>query len=162
MLTFLPRIIELTNNMNVTLYRTLTNRLYTQGEIYINGKLQTCTVEATEDLLPAGTYSLSIVKKSARRQSLVVFRQKSPQAKPVSTGHSIAIGHSWICSLKEHIIVIGTELIPGSMFKSKMDYERIIDRISKCMARGESIELTISEERCEANQPIRHWLIPLN
>jgi len=139
--------------MEIVIYRKNTNRLYTEGELVVNGDRQTFTAEASAVMLPAGSYTLRIVKKSQRKQSLVIFRQDGK-----STLWRIGIGHSYIGSLKDHIIAIGTPLIPGAVYKASRDYERLMDRFSKCTERKESMTLIISEEYCHPNQPIQHWL----
>ena len=96
--------------MQITLYRKRTNALYTEGELEVNFDRQTYTVESTDCMLPAGRYILRIVKKSERKQSLVIFH---PDGK--STGWRIGIAHSYIGSRKDRTIAIGTPLIPGTV-----------------------------------------------
>lgn len=139
--------------MEIALYRKRTNALYTEGELAVNDDRQTSTVEATDCMLPAGRYILRIVKKSERKQSLVIFHPDG-----TSTGWRIGIGHSYIGSRKDHIIAIGTPLIPGAVYKASKDYERLMDRFSKCTARGEQMDFIISDRCCQPCQPIRHWL----
>lgn len=140
--------------MNITINRLRSNYLYTEGELRINGLRNTFSVEASEIMLPVGTYSVRIVKRSARKQSLNIFLDG------VDTGWNIGLDHSWIGSKKNRIICIGTPLIPGATYKGSKDFERINDRISKCVARNEPIELTITETYCVSNNPIRYWLEP--
>jgi len=139
--------------MQIVIYRTNKNRLYTEGELVINDDHQTFTVEATDCMLPAGKYLLRIVKKSERKQSLSIFSQEGK-----NTGWRIGIGSSFITSRKERIIAIGSRLIPGAVYKATSDYERLVDRISKCSNRKEEVELVISESFCKKDQPINHWL----
>lgn len=140
--------------MQIVIYRTKKNYLYTEGELTINDDRLTFTVEATACMLPAGNYLLRIVKKSERKLSLVVFDTDG-----TSTGWRIGIGSSFISSQKEHIIAIGEQLIPGALYKATCNYERLVDRLSKCKSRGESVELVISERFCRHNKPIKHWSI---
>lgn len=139
--------------MQITLYRKRTNALYTEGELEVNFDRQTYTVESTDCMLPAGRYILRIVKKSERKQSLVIFH---PDGK--STGWRIGIAHSYIGSRKDRTIAIGTPLIPGAVYKAAKDYERLMDRFSKCTARGEQMDFIITDSFCKSCQPIRHWL----
>ena len=139
--------------MEIILYRKRTNELYTEGQIFINDDFQTCTVEATDIMLPADRYILRIVKKSERKQSLVIFRYDG-----TSTGWRLDMGASFIDSRKELTIAIGRPLIPGTVYKSTKDYERLTDRFSKCTARGEQMYLIITDRGCKPCQIIKHWV----
>lgn len=138
--------------MEIIVYRKSRNELYAEGELWIGGRKQSCTVEATREMLPVGTYVVRIVKRSARRQSITVFEQNGK-----STGWTFDVGLSWKSSRKNRCICIGQSLIPGILYKCSKDYERIVDRLEKCRNRGEKMVLTISEQRCVVNMPIRHW-----
>ncbi len=140
--------------MEIIIFRTHKNRLYTEGELTINDDRQTFTVEATECMLPAGEYILRIVKKSERKLSLSIFRTDGSP-----TGWRIGIGTSFVDSNKKHVIAIGSKLLPGTVYKSTPDYERLVDRLTKCNRRKERITLVISERFCKQNEPINHWLI---
>ena len=138
------------------------------GALSINGQHQTFTVEHTESMLPAGLYQVRIVKHSARKQSICIFSSEGNNHSPLSV---ITVCHSWIgCRdyRKRHHrppmspISIGTPLIPGAMYKGTPDYERITDRLMKCEARGESIQLIISDDQCIPCKPIRYWTEPAN
>ena len=143
--------------MEITIYRKRKNDLYTEGVLHINGGRQTYTVEATDVMLPEGEYIVRIVKKSARKQYISILKQNG-----YPTDWKIGIDHSFIGSKKNRIIAIGTQLIPGAIFKGAKHFERITDRLMKCMDREETITLCISEVNCLANQPISHWLEPAN
>lgn len=140
--------------MLIEIKRHNTNDLYTEGRLYINDMRTTYTVEASECMLPAGIYRLKIVKKSARKQSLAIICDETP------TGWTLGIGQSWISSKKNHIIAIGQPFFPGAVYKATPVYERIVDRLMKCEARGESIRLVITDDNCTHGLPIRHWTEP--
>lgn len=140
--------------MDIKIKRLRVNRLYTEGEMIINGMRATFTVEHTTSMLPVGTYTVRIVKRSARKQYIGIFKAEDGHY----TGWKIGIGHSYLSSKSDNIICIGTPLIPGAIYKATPDYERITDRLMKCKLRNEPIELIISETNCIQNQPISHWL----
>jgi len=150
--------------MIISINRQSINQLYTMGELRINGLHQTYSVEASECMLPIGSYILRIVKHSARKQSLCIFRADTG----ADTGWTIALDHSWIGSKKNHTICIGIPLMPGAMHKGTKDFERITDRLMKATQRGEDIDLIISEagacgehvESTTHGQPISWWLQP--
>lgn len=143
--------------MTITINRDYKNDLYTEGRLLINGLLQTYTVEDTASMLPEGEYIVRIVKQSARKQTISIFR-------PVrrATGWSIGMGHSFRCSKKHKRIVIGQPLKRGAIYKATPDFERITDRLMKCIDRNENITLVISESKCSHFAPIVHWLVPRN
>lgn len=168
--------------MELSLTRTSTNCLYTLGSLRINGRHQTYTVEYTLSMLPAGQYTVRIVKYSARKQSICIF-SSSGEGHEHSPLTVITVCHSWIScrnyrqprpskspkqspssrqspTKTKSPIGIGLPLIPGAMYKGTPHYGRITDRLMKCTARKESITLTISGRNCIHEQPVSHWLRP--
>ncbi|MGM9760831.1 MAG: DUF5675 family protein [Parabacteroides sp.] len=140
--------------MEIILYRTHSNRLYTEGELFINGNRATFTVESSDRMLPVGTYALDFLKRSCRKQQLVILG-----AKPSGRRHwSFATGNSYRDARKRQAIVVGEPLIPGVVYRSQLTFLRLVSRLTKCRARGESITFEISEARCRQTHPIRHWL----
>ena len=137
--------------MNIFINRTQTNRLYTHGEMRVNGKFESHTVESTAAMLPSGRYTLRLIHKSARKRVLEIFRQST------STNWTIGIGVSFIASGKTRTICIGRFLMPGALFKSARDYERLLKRLEKCKERNETIELYISDSSCCFRPPIHFW-----
>lgn len=140
--------------MEIILYRMRSNRLYTEGELFINGNRATFTVESSDRMLPIGTYSLDLLKRSSRKQQLVILG-----AKPSGHGRwTVQTGNSYRDAHKRQAIVVGDPLTPGVVYRSPRIFQRLISRLTKCRARGESITLEISEARCRQTQPIRQWL----
>lgn len=139
--------------MEVSIERQNTNYLYTEGRLFINGDLQTYTVESTEIMLPAGKYLLRLVAKNAHKRELAIF---TPQGEP--TCWRIGIEHSWIGSKKTKTIVIGQRFFPGALYKATPDYQRIIKRLEKCKSRNEAINLIITDTYCVTNKPLNHWI----
>lgn len=139
--------------MHILLQRLRINRLYTDGELYINGGYQTGTVECTFTMLPEGHYELKIDHRTKRKHTLTVFRDGK------NLGVTFRVGHSWINSHDSHTICLGKPLIPGVVYRGTEDFERIHERLKKCVARHEPITLTISECSAKITTPIRHWLL---
>lgn len=151
--------------MEIKVKRLAMNGLYTEGVLVINDMRTTSTVEHTQSMLPVGTYSVRIVKRSARKQYIGIFRNEETtishnpfRINVPNTGWKIGVGHSWISCKKDCLICIGERLIPGAMCKGGKEYERLIDRLTKCKERNESITLIVTESQCIENKPIRHWL----
>ena len=138
--------------MNITIHRNTTNRLYTEGELHVNGHHYTHTVEPTDRMLPAGTYLLRLVKVNAHCRKLAVM----------GTEFCIGLGHSFIDSRRNRVIAIGQPLIPGTLYRASPDYERLVKRLEKCQKRQEAIHLLIAEATATPNAPARHWLQPTN
>jgi len=138
--------------MEITIKRTVTNHLYTEGELLINGKKQTYTLEATAVMLKAGEYQLKVVKQSERKQYIGIFAKGKNKAIC-----AIAVAHSWIDARRENKILIGEPLIPGITYKSAEVFARINDRMTKGSKRKEVFILRITEEKMKHNIPIRHW-----
>lgn len=137
--------------MQIILYRNRKNHLYTEGELHINDRKITYAVESTTNMLPEGIYSLQIVKQSARKQKLCVFGNN------VNLDWTIGVEYSWIGSKKNKVIAIGEPFFRGAVNKGSAEFDRIIDRIAKCMERKEHIQFVITEERCRLNEPIKYW-----
>lgn len=140
--------------MIIQLFRNRKNHLYTEGELHINDRNATRTVESSADMLPEGIYTLQIVKLSARKQKLCIFDEEG------QTLWTIGLGHSWISSRKHKVIAIGRRFFPGAVCRATPDYERIIDRITKAIERHETIQFIITEERCTLGEPLRFWQEP--
>lgn len=141
--------------MTISIYRNSINCMYTLGTLLINGRILTSTVEATQLMLPPGFYSIRIVKHSARKQVIGIFGQDG-----TNTQWTVALGHSWIDSHKSRLIAIGTQLIPGVVYKATPIFERITDRLMKAHGRKEEINLIISEFEAVHNHPSIWWQKP--
>lgn len=152
--------------MEIIIYRRLKNALYTEGKLLINGGRQTYTVEPTDVMLPKGEYLIQIVKHSARKQTIDIFAigqaSKGQMGKALiqPTGWHLGIAHSFIGSKQHKTIAIGTPLIPGVVYKASRIFERITDRLAKCMERNEPIHLIINDDSCRDHRLSSYWLEP--
>ena len=59
--------------MNIKINRTITTRLYTMGELFINGSKTTLTVEDTLTMLEPGIYRVRLIKGSSRRFEIAIL-----------------------------------------------------------------------------------------
>jgi len=139
--------------MLIEIKRRKSNYLYTEGELYINDKKQTLTIESTETMLPAGTYLIRLSTNGHRKRVISIFTISS--AYPSSF---IGICHSWIDCKKENMVSIGEHLISGVLYNSTEIYNRIFERLEKCVNRGETINLEIQEQGMSESNVISHWL----
>ena len=115
--------------MHIELYRNRTNRLYTEGMLFVNDCYQTNTVEATEIMLPAGTYRVRLGRTPSSRREIVV-------------GETFRLGicHSWIGSKKKRMIAIGQTLFPGAVYLGTEVYNRLIYRFNYAEEKEEENE----------------------
>lgn len=133
--------------MEIRINRTVTNSIYTEGEILVNNQQKANTVEHTPTMLPAGNYLIRLRKHKSMRRIVRISK----------TDWSIGIGRSWKTSQKKQVIAIGQQLIPGIVYKATSTYGRLFERIEKCQIRKEPVNLVIDENQCINNQPIKHW-----
>lgn len=143
--------------MDFKLIREEQNRLYTEGQLLVNGLYQTQTLEATHRMLPPGNYLVRLTKDKKRRRIIGIWLERGEGMPPFFTGWSIGLGHSWKNSQEDRTLCIGHLLIPGAQFRARETYERLFERIKKCQQRKEIIRLCITADRCRTGQPLRHW-----
>lgn len=140
--------------MKIKIERKKMNSLYTEGILHLNDELQLQTVECTDIMLTPGLYLLKLISINAHCRELVILDCDTKQ----STGQRIsptAISH--IGCRRERAIAIGHELIPGALYKSLEDYERIVKRIEKRQQRGKPILLVIDDSNCRPSNACSHW-----
>lgn len=130
--------------MKIILNRLTSNRLYTEGRMFVNGMNFTSTLEDTPTMLPAGIYDVTLCKQTKGPRQ-ICFNGKS----------RLAHGNVWKDAKPEGSIVISEPLIPGCVVRSRAAYDRLFERIEKCKT---PIALTICDGQCRQNQPISHWL----
>ena len=142
--------------MDIKINRTITTRLYTMGELFINGSKTTLTVEDTLTMLEPGIYRVRLSKGSSRRREIAILpdNKSSIQAqKP----HRFEPNGSHISSRKNLSVCMGEWLIPGSLKKGAEVYNRLFDRLEKAEARKEPIMLIIIDSNAEHRDPIPYW-----
>lgn len=148
--------------MNITIYRNSSNRLYTEGRLYINDQKTTFTVENTSTILPDGKYEVKLKGSTLRRRQLAILMpsHSGKPSVPYTVSHFEACG-SWISSKKNKSICIGEPLIPGALQKGSEVFERLFDRIEKAEQRGEKITLDITTSYgIIYGEPLQYWTEP--
>lgn len=169
--------------MELKLNRTITTRLYTLGELSINGLKTTYTVEDTLTMLEGGIYKVRLRKGKSRRRVIAIIpgspHKGGEQGKrmlitsdrsegshnsygdggPKAGGglHHFEANGSYISSRKNLSVCIGEWLIPGSLKKGMEVYNRIFDRLEKAEGRNEPILLIITDDHVESAEPIPYW-----
>lgn len=143
--------------MELKLNRTITTRLYTLGELSINGLKTTYTVEDTLTMLEAGIYKVRLRKGKSRRRVIAIIPD-SPHKGGVGGGlHHFEPNGSYISSRRNLSVCIGEWLIPGSLKKGMEVYNRLFDRLEKAEGRNEPILLIITDDHVESSEPIPYW-----
>lgn len=146
--------------MDIKINRTITTRLYTMGELFINGSKTTHTVEDTLTMLEEGIYKVRLHKGKSRRREIAII-PNSPHKGGAGGGlHHFEPNGSHITSRKNLSICIGESLIPGALKNGQDTYDRLFDRLEKAEARKEPVLLIITDENVQASQPAPFWDAP--
>lgn len=134
--------------MNIEIYRNRTNRLYTEGMLFVNDCFLANTVEATEIMLPAGTYRVWLGRTDTGKRQ-IFFGER----------WRIGLCHSWIGSKRQRMIAIGQILFPGALYKGTGILGRIIDRLEYAFQEKQAeVSLTIYDCRQPPERTVyRHW-----
>lgn len=148
--------------MKISYRRTAKNDLYTEGEIWINGKkvIPYC-VENAEDMLPDGEYKV-VMGVDVNRCLYVVPSEVMPyvkgdMVKRVSKA-VIVPGNSWRDNGGKNAIRVGDILIPGALKNSRKLFLRLWERLKKAKSRE---EITLSVEgNMRSSQPLEFWNSP--
>lgn len=143
--------------MELKINRNQTTRLYTLGELLINGMKTTYTVEDTLTMLESGIYKIRLRKDKKRRRVIAII-PTSPHKGGVGGGlYHFAPNGSHISSRKNLSVCIGESIIPGALKNGLEVYNRIFDRIEKAEGRKEDILLVIIDERATYADPVKYW-----
>lgn len=151
--------------MEITIKRTETNKAYTSGTLYANGKaVAHYTLEYTRCMLPAGTYQAVLVSdpKMQRRQIAIVADDCDTTVDSPHIMATLTNGNSYRNVENTPNVVIGEKLIPGVVISSRKVFDRLFDRIEKCVARGERITLHVTDNTMTERQVPTFWLVPNN
>lgn len=149
--------------MEITVKRTETNKAYTAGTLSANGKtVAHYTLEYTRCMLPAGTYRLTIVSdpEMSRRQLVVVAADYAPTVADPRVMATIVSGNSYRNVKNTPNMVIGEKLIPGAAVNSRKVFDRLFERMEKCVARGEPIALHVTDRTMVERRVPTFWLVP--
>ncbi|MGM9697138.1 MAG: DUF5675 family protein [Prevotella sp.] len=149
--------------MEITVKRTETNKAYTAGTLSANGKtVANYTLEYTSCMIPTGIYQITIVNDPTMtcRQIAVVDFDHDPTDSNPRVMATLLSGNSYLNVTNTPNVVIGEKLIPGAVVNSRKVFIRLFDRIEKCVARGERIELNVTDLTMVERTVPTFWLIP--
>lgn len=147
--------------MELKINRNQTTRLYTLGELLINGMRTAYTVEDTLTMLESGIYKVRLHKGKARRREIIIVPDNKTSFN-VQKPHHFEANGSHISSRKNLSVCIGEWIIPGALKNGLDVYNRLFDRIEKAEARKEDILLVIIDDGATPADPIKYWDEPSN
>lgn len=142
--------------MYLKINRTTTTRLYTMGELSVNGIQISQTVEDTLTMLEPGIYSVHLSKCKSRRREITIVPDNKTSIQ-VQKSHRFLPNGSHISSRKNLSIGIGEWVIPGSLKQGLQVYNRLFDRLEKAEGRKESIMLIIADDNAKHCEPLSLW-----
>ena len=142
--------------MEIKINRTVTTRLYTMGELFINGIKTTLTVEDTLTMLEPGLYHIRLVKGDSRRREIAIITDNKSGIQ-VQKPHRFEPNGSHITSRKKLSVCIGELLIPGALKKGQEVYDRLFDRLEKAEGRNESVYMLIIDRKARHLDPVSYW-----
>lgn len=146
--------------MTIENLRKQKNAEYTSGISKFNGEYVADILERTPSMIPTGIYKATLlkVKGQRHRQIAIVADDYNPSDPNPFVFATIVSGNSYRSAQGQSDIVLGEQLFPGVVILSSRIYERIFDRIEKCVARGESIQLYITDHLMRETEIPRYWL----
>ena len=123
--------------MNIILTRDLVRGEYTHGTLTIDGNRVCHTLENTGSRVPAGTYTVTLLKC---KQFTFVCNNTTlpcycPQIKPGNGVHNRLDGS----------ILVGCYNCLGSLIHPKDAFDSLYERIRKSISRGNQVSLIIKE-----------------
>lgn len=146
--------------MTINQHRLFTNSLYTGGQQKINGEYVADILEHTPSMIPSGIYKATLlnIKGLRHRQIAIVADDYNPSDPNPFVFATIISGNSYRSAHGKSDIVLGKQQFPGTVILSSKIYERIFERIEKCVARGETIQLYITDHMMKQTDVPKFWL----
>lgn len=146
--------------MTINLHRLFTNSLFTGGLQKINGEYVADILELTPSMIPTGIYKATLlnIKGLRHRQIAIVADNYNPSDPNPFVFATIISGNSYRSAHGKSDIVLGKQQFPGTVILSSNIYERIFERIEKCVARGETIQLYITDHMMKQTDVPKFWL----
>lgn len=147
--------------MQIVKKRTETNKAFTSGPLIVNDEVVAdYTLEHTPSMIPTGIYQVTLVNDPAkrRRQLAIVAEDYQPTETAPYVIATFVSGNSYHDVSGRPDIIIGQKIIPGAVTLSSEVFDRLFDRIEKCIARRERITLYITDHMIKQIPVPRYWL----
>lgn len=126
--------------MHITYERLIKTPLYIMGRIRINGEPECYdTLELTQSQISGSLMQVALLKPEGERARVLAllpddFDPQDADASCFCVGR-ITKGHSYRSLKGKAGIIIGRKDFPGSLTLSRKTYDRLLDRIEKCLAK---------------------------
>ena len=149
--------------MKILIKRNLAEGEVTEGKLYIDDIFICDTLENTHSCLPAGSYTISIMKCKQHRRNVICVESLGDEVTQNDKCHK--------CKLKELVfnntvmpqfypqikvgngvygrhdgsIIVGTLAAPGCIVSPRSAFDLIFERIRKNIERGKCVSLKIND-----------------
>lgn len=147
--------------MTLEQLRQETNDYFTSSIIKCNGdRVVNYALEHTASMLPTGIYKMTLVmdaKIRKRHLAIVPSDYEPTDSNPYIMATYIS-GNSYRDTLNNPNVVLGERNIKGAVVLSRKVFGRLFERVEKCVARGESIILFITDHMMKHTEVPPHWL----
>lgn len=153
--------------MTITYERLIITSLYIMGRININGEGQYYdTLELTDSQIPGSLMKVTLLKtkeEQARILALVAddYDYQNADSDTFCIGR-ITKGISYRSLKNKTGIIVGRKDFPGSLTLSRKIYDRLVDRIEKCLnkpaSRRETIQFVIRPTAPQHRDVHPYWL----
>lgn len=141
--------------------RKETNALFTSSIVRCNGdKVVNYALEHTASMLPTGIYQVTLVMDAnirKRHLAIVASDYVRTDANPYIMA-TYTSGNSYRDTLNKPNVVLGERNFKGAVVLSRKVFGRLFERVEKCVARGESITLFITDHMMKQTEVPHHWL----
>lgn len=145
--------------------RSETNKAFTAGPVSCNGEvISSYSLEHTPSMIPTGIYQVTLLNDPAHRRRLlaIVADDYNPTELNPYVFATFVSRNSYRDVIGKANIVLGEKNIPGAVVLGHRVFERLFDRIEKCVARGERITLYITDHMMRQTEVPAHWQEPSN
>ena len=149
--------------MKILIKRNLAEGEVTEGKLYIDDIFICDTLENTHSCLPAGSYTISIMKCKQYRRNIISVKSSVDEATQTNQCHQ--------CKLKELVfsntpmprfcpqikpgngvygrrdgsIIVGSRALFGCIISPRSAFDLLYERIRKNIERGKCVSLKISD-----------------
>ena len=141
--------------MNIVINRTKPKGEYTHGHLTIDGTRVCDTLENTDSRVPAGTYTVTLLKCKQYARKMPCLNPQSPcdlcpKQKFVCNNTTLPCycpqikPGNGVCNRHDGSILVGQYNCLGSFIHPKAAFDSLYERIRKSVSRGNVVTLTIN------------------
>ena len=145
--------------MKITINRNLTKGEYTHGHLTIDGIRVCHTLENSQALVPAGTYTVTLLKCKQHARKMLCLNPKAPctlckkslNSQPSSLNFTLPCycpmlkpGNA-VHDRLDGSILVGKYNCLNSLIHPKTTFDSLYERIRKAISRGTVVTLTVRD-----------------